>query len=267
MILLGCSIDFDIMKLRPAERLKLRDLLLGTYGDWAGVRSGLDAKSLKLSQSSLDRFFSGERDSDRTFRTVALLLGTTAEALRNQLRILSGEHGARKISHVGSARPLKDPEAFRVAFQLWVEMTTRKLGLPIDPNQDIITEVYDSWYAFFRTARELIKAIPLHRDPKSPELRHLIHLSQAVLNDGLRPHLQRWQARFRRWADASTERAPTVTPQEAQQRFPDWNLLRDDLLATNQRLMSYVVALESMVGQPNQATPRNAYAPNPRSAV
>src|SRR5664280_871386 len=102
-----------------------------------------------------------------------------------------------------SVKPLRDPDAFRIAFQLWVEMTTRKLGLPIDPAQDLITECYDSWYAFFKSARELIKAIPLHKDPRSPELRRLVQLSQAVLNDGLRPHLQRWQARFRRWSNSS----------------------------------------------------------------
>lgn len=167
-----------------------------------------------------------------------------------------------------SVKPLRDPDAFRIAFQLWVEMTTRKLGLPIDPAQDLVTECYDSWYTFFKSARELIKAIPLHKDPCSAELRSLVQLSQAVLNDGLRPHLQRWQAKFRRWwTTAGLTQDPALSPQEAQQRFPEWTALRDDLLATNQRLISYVGALETMIARPNASQTRRAGFKPKRTAM
>ena len=36
----------------------------------------------------------------------------------------------------------------QVAYKLWVELNTRKLGLPIDENNDVISEIYDSWYSF-----------------------------------------------------------------------------------------------------------------------
>lgn len=111
-------------------------------------------------------------------------------------------------------------------------LTTRKFGLPIDPSQDLTSECYDSWHAFFKEARELIKAIPLQKNPRSVELRQLVCLSQAVLNNGLRPHLQRWQARFRSW-NAETRDADDrfLAPQEAQRHFPEWTELCDDLLA------------------------------------
>lgn len=247
------------MQLSIQARLRLKDLVLARYRDWAGVHTALKPRGLTISQSSLDRFFSGHSKSEKTFRTLSIALGTTPEALAHQIRfsqsfeaITSGNGAAQKL--------LRDPEAFRVAFQLWVEMTTRKLGVPIDPAQDVIAEIYDSWYAFFKSGRELTKTIPLHKNPRSPELRRLVQLSHAVLNDGLRPHLQRWQAKFRKWINSGGDRAQSagLSPQEAQQLFPEWKALRDDLLATNQRLISYVASLETMVGRPNAPFTRSS---------
>ena len=255
------------MHLLPQELLCLKSLVLGQCADWAAFHSKLKAKNMTISQSSLDRFFSGKSKSERTLRKLALSIGTTPEALVSEVRMLT--HAGRPVASGDSAsvEPLRDPDAFRIAFQLWVEMTTRKLGLPIDPAQDLITECYDSWYAFFKSARELIKAIPLHKDPDSAELRSLVQLSQAVLNDGLRPHLQRWQAKFRRWSTtAASTQDPALSPQEAQQHFPEWAALRDDLLGTNQRLISYVGALEAMIARPNASRTRPAGF-RPKSAV
>lgn len=49
----------------------------------------------------------------------------------------------------------KDQE---IAYKLWVELSTRKIGLPYDEEYDVITEVYDSWYSFFKIARLLFTA-------------------------------------------------------------------------------------------------------------
>ncbi len=37
----------------------------------------------------------------------------------------------------------------QVAYQIWVELSTRKIGLEIDLAHDVISEVYDSWHKFF----------------------------------------------------------------------------------------------------------------------
>ena len=62
---------------------------------------------------------------------------------------------------------LKPNEVDRqVAYKLWVELSTRKIGLPIDFQHDVIFEIYDSWFNFFTVTREMIKDIPvskLHR--------------------------------------------------------------------------------------------------------
>ena len=33
-----------------------------------------------------------------------------------------------------------------LAYKLWVELNTRKIGLEFDQENDVIVEVYDSWY-------------------------------------------------------------------------------------------------------------------------
>ena len=77
------------MHLSPQERLRSRSLVLGHHRDWAALQAVLKAKNLAISQSSLDRFFSGKSKSPRTFRTLAILLGTTPESLESQIRILA----------------------------------------------------------------------------------------------------------------------------------------------------------------------------------
>ena len=71
----------------------------------------------------------------------------------------------------------KDQE---IAYKLWVELSTRKIGLDFDSENDVIFEVYDSWYDFFTTARELMEEIPAERLKYSSEL---IELTEAVLRD------------------------------------------------------------------------------------
>lgn len=36
----------------------------------------------------------------------------------------------------------------QIAYAIWVELSTRKIGLSIDPEKDVIYEVYDSWFSF-----------------------------------------------------------------------------------------------------------------------
>ncbi|MBB4634201.1 hypothetical protein [Longimicrobium terrae] len=132
-------------------------------------------------------------------------------------------------------------EDVRVAYQLWVELSTRKIGLPIDYDDDVIVEIYDSWYHFFGITRELIKDIPPSKLRSGESIQALIQLSIDVLNEGMRPHLTRWQARFRRWYDRELSNPDNilVEPQELQKRFPRYDELTDDMDLVNARLMYY----------------------------
>jgi hypothetical protein len=129
----------------------------------------------------------------------------------------------------------------KVAYQLWVELSTRKVGLPIDYDDDVIAEIYDSWYQFFGITRDLIKDIPPSKLRSGESIQGLIQLSTDVLNEGLRPHLTRWQARFRRWYENELTNPENllIEPQELQKRFPRYTELKTDMEIVNARLMYY----------------------------
>lgn len=128
----------------------------------------------------------------------------------------------------------------QIAYKIWVELSTRKIGLPIDLDNDVISEVYDSWYGFFAVTRELIKDIPVSKFRRK-DTEKIIRLSIEVLNRGIRPHLTKWQARFRRWYERSldAEGHLDLAPQEVQKNFPEYEMLKDDLLRINQQLIRY----------------------------
>src|SRR5437868_3769259 len=143
-------------------------------------------------------------------------------------------------------RPNNDDRA--VAYKIWVELSTRKIGLPIDLEHDVIAEIYDSWYAFFAVTRELIKDIPVSK-VRNKSTRKIIQLSIDVLNDGLRPHLTQWQARFRRWFDykLSTDPEAKLDPQAIQKEFPQFDELVGDMRSVNQRLIKYRERMDALV--------------------
>lgn len=136
----------------------------------------------------------------------------------------------------------------QIAYKIWVELSTRKIGLPIDLDHDVIVEIYDSWHTFFTVTRELIKDIPVNKYRRK-DTEQIVKLSIAVLNEGLRPHLTTWQARFRRWY----ERSVTITelieqgPQDIQKQFPQYAALSADLLAVNARLIVYRKTMSDLV--------------------
>ncbi|MEQ1770703.1 MAG: hypothetical protein ABL879_12780 [Devosia sp.] len=141
----------------------------------------------------------------------------------------------------------------QVAYAIWVELSTRKIGLPIDLQDDVISEIYDSWYNYFSVTRDLIKTVSVAK-VRDQSTRKIINLSIDVLNNGLRPHLTKWQARYRHWyekqigridekADAST----VIDPQSIQKSFPKFSELELELLMVNKRLIAYRSAMQTLV--------------------
>lgn len=128
----------------------------------------------------------------------------------------------------------------QIAYKIWVELSTRKIGLPIELDNDVISEVYESWFSFFSVTRELIKDVPVSKFQRK-ETEMIIRLSIDVLNHGLRPHLTKWQARYRRWYEHELSASDNhdVEPQALQKKYPRYDELSTDLLAVNKRLMGY----------------------------
>ncbi len=136
----------------------------------------------------------------------------------------------------------------QVAYAIWVELSTRKIGLPIDLDHDVIAEVYDSWFQFFTITRDLLKTIPVGK-VQDASTQQIIKLSINVLNEGLRPHLTTWHARFRRWYEneISQQAKLAEAPQLVQLDFPKYAELTADLMEVNQRLMKYRAAMKKII--------------------
>lgn len=129
----------------------------------------------------------------------------------------------------------------QVAYAVWVELSTRKIGLPIDFDHDVIAEIYDSWYTFFAVTRDLVKSIPVNKVRRG-STQKIIKLSMQILNDGLRPHLTHWQARFRRWYENELEKKSdelVIDLQEIQRKFPKYEDLKTDMERVNRHLIKY----------------------------
>ena len=130
-----------------------------------------------------------------------------------------------------------------IAYKLWVEMSTRKIILPFDEENDVIVEVYDSWYSFFVIARGLLMDIPVEKLNSSKQL---ISVTDRVLNKCLRPHLTKWQARFRKWYNLQLDSNSDLTPQEIQYTYPHYNELVNELKAINKNIDYYGEVLKKL---------------------
>lgn len=128
----------------------------------------------------------------------------------------------------------------QIAYQIWVELSTRKIGLDIELEDDVIVEIYNSWHEFFSVTRSLIKDVPVSRFRRK-DTEKIIKLSIEVLNIGLRPHLTKWQARFRRWYENALEAEGNrdFSPQDLQKKHPRYSEMANDLIDVNGRLIKY----------------------------
>ena len=129
----------------------------------------------------------------------------------------------------------------QIAYKLWVELSTRKIGLEIDLENDVIKEIYNSWYEFFKLTRELIKDIPVSKIRKDESTKELVRIAIEVLNEGLRPHLTKWQARFRRWYNTGIDKEENknLSPQEIQKKYPEYEKLTKEMIEVNHKLIEY----------------------------
>ncbi len=151
--------------------------------------------------------------------------------------------GDIRLGGIGSVKVRPNREDAQVAHSAWVELATRKAGLPFDPDHDVIVEIYASWYELFKEVRWLAKTYPAHKVRDDDEACKTIDTMVEALNKGLRPHLTRWQARFRRWYDQALKDHPEKSPQEIQRLFQGYQDLVSDLQRVNAGLLDYMTWL------------------------
>lgn len=156
-------------------------------------------------------------------------------------------YGVRSISislpfGLGSITYETTQEDRIVAWKLYTQLRTRKAALIFDKKHDVIADVYDSLYEIFPTTRDLLTNLPLSEIERDPSIADLVF---RVQNDGIRPHLTKWQAHFRKWWDVAVENPEykDLSPQEIQRKYPKYQDLVCELETMNLELNKYAEEL------------------------
>ncbi len=152
-----------------------------------------------------------------------------------------------KLGNIGSAEFRPNKTDIQIAHKIWTELVTRKAAIPIDKENDVIEEIYNSWYAIFQKVRELIGEVPAELIRSNKSTKKIVEIATKTLNDGLRPHLTKWQAKFRSWNESNKEDLKDLTPQELQKKYPQYSELVDDLVKVNELLIQYAEELKKIV--------------------
>ena len=145
-----------------------------------------------------------------------------------------------------TTRLTPDDDVARLAHQAWTELVTRKAGIQIE-DDDVIVEVYDSWYRLFGALRVLSKDLPVSALHKPSDAKTLLATLMTTMNEGLRPHLTKHQANFRHWWKSTSETLPPDKRlQEHQRAYPQYEELMSDILEVNQNLIGLTEALRQL---------------------
>lgn len=143
----------------------------------------------------------------------------------------------------------RDDSNIYIANRIFIELVTRKAALAIDEEQDVIVEVYDSWYKLFGIIRDEIKNVPGHYLQSHYPTTELLGLTTKILNEGLRPHLTKYQAKFRKWytKELENESNKNLNPQEIQQNYESYSELIKDMKMVNLTIINYSEQLDKLI--------------------
>lgn len=139
-------------------------------------------------------------------------------------------------------------ENLEIAHRIYTELITRKAAILIEPDKDVIMEIYDSWYTLFKTTREEIKKLS-GQSLRSDYCGDLVSMSIDILNKGLRPHLTTYQAKFRKWYSEELNKSENVgkSPQEIQRIYPEYAELIESMKKVNELLIQYAKNLKQFI--------------------
>jgi hypothetical protein len=152
-----------------------------------------------------------------------------------------------KLGNVGTAEFRPNKNDMQIAHKIWTQLVTRKAAIPIDQENDVIEEIYDSWYTLFQKVREFISEIPAELIRNNNSTKEIVRIATQTLNEGLRPHLTKWQARYRSWSTAQKDNFSEMTPQDFQKEYPEYKYLIEDLIRVNQQLIQYSQELKKII--------------------
>lgn len=129
----------------------------------------------------------------------------------------------------------------KLAYNIWVELSTRKIAIDFDEENDTILLVHKSWYVAFGLIRDYIKELG------SDIIDHDSRItSMSILNNSLRPHLTKYHNRFEKWFNQKD--SIDKDPQILQKQYPRYRELVDDIKKVNSECKEYLKILEKIIG-------------------
>jgi len=201
------------------------------------LRKDISLRTKKdISEGTLLKFF--YEDSNRCYQIIII---NTIEIYVNLL--LSTNPDQKNLTDSN------EEEIQNFAKRIYIELITRKAGIPIDVEKDVIEEIYNSWYKLFCLIRDEMKILPVScfKDFENPD--SITGLTNNILNAILRPHLTEHQARFRSWLDKSKQNSKNlnISPQEMQKKYPDYKILIKSLKNSNTMLIGSADKLSEII--------------------
>lgn len=153
-----------------------------------------------------------------------------------------------KLGKVGKISIKPNHEVRQIAHKAWVELVTRKAGVLVDKENDVVADVYASWYELFKEIRVLIREVPAQK-LCNDDTKKLIDVLIRTLNEGLRPHLTQWQAKYKRWYTnaVAKDTKSALTPQDIQKKYKDYDALVTDMMKVNKQMIQYANELKKLL--------------------
>lgn len=120
------------------------------------------------------------------------------------------------------------------AWELYTEICTRLslTGKKDDPkcenfSGEVLVESLDSVHNFFREARGIMRKFPVGQ-LKQSNTKHLGILINDLMNNVLRPFLEKWQSDFRHWWHCCDKKVQKLSPFERQKKYSKCKEFLDD---------------------------------------
>jgi hypothetical protein len=151
----------------------------------------------------------------------------------------------------------------RAAWELYVEIITRVAAVPLAQGDGLLREALSSLHSLFQTTRDSLRRYgPAVAEPKPDGQYNFGFLAIALLNFGIRPLLSRWHPSLEDW---EATRPINESRGEHERVWDCAPLLRADLTATAELLMSYASTLAEVCGVPDlaDAVPHNSPSTDP----
>lgn len=193
-------------------------------------------ESLKILTDFLEHYLNSKLFLPSVFLILALLICIVIKSRKSKILTIS-DINAFSITIKLNMKNID------IAQKIFIHLRTRKIGVPYEDN-DVLIEVYKSWYSAFNEIRNLLLDIrPI------PQNKAINDLGVKILNDGMRPHLTKWQAKFKKWYDVEINKSENInlSPQEIQRKFPEYNELIDDLKSSQKEILSFLESLEKII--------------------